>query len=872
MVGNLVIGGLILVIIIIFFFLKRIINVEKVNSEKKLEVALGNIEVLKNEIILYKKKDKNEKKSVGYIWNSIIECTKYSYSNEIMFEKSMEHLAGILRKALKCEYCSIGKIYRNNSDIIADDYAVNLDKKEDWKLYNEQLNAIKQVRSISLSEQESFISQAYNMNDNVVLFSGAKLQFSDNKHCELYRKKILKTGIIKNIGVIKLSGDKGDVHGYIQIINYKDENYLDIDRYILKSLSSLIQIAIDYQNQIKILNEKDNIINDFNFIQTLLNKDETADTLLEKIMAYLSKEFNARIISFRIPFLNGINKTPLFYMRKCYVSPDINDANAIQDYYECSRKIKSFSEMGGKEKMNCKNMADISLVDSNDNDYYEKYHLDLSTNNNCIIMPIIKNRYRDCCIKDSSKDICCDACCNPCNERFGKMYGIFKLRLLNNVDVDQQSLKRLFCLSQQITLIFNALVDSSDNQLMIHFISLLQKIDLSKLGQFDEQIVNLMRDTLEVKDCLIYRFKKDFDDSKTWYLSASTNSQIWENRENSAMPTTIDHVFKNKISAYYYNSKETGEEILNYPIDDTILFFPILNKERQSVGVFVFVGKRLGTNGISPAFWEQDISFTRFVINIVARLSEGDEEKKTFLHQLSHELLTPITEIVTECDNFLLRYDIADNESRSHMIKEMLEQIRKNIDSAFLFKSIIMDVEMIYTTSIKDIQCVITEIDDPKEILLTCIRMFEKEASFDKQIRIIPSITDMPTMYFDRYRMQQVFINLLKNAIHYSNPRSSVRIFYKTCDEHFNDSEVLSWHEIKFVNEGIGILEEDKDRIFKLYERGSNAKEKRPSGTGMGLFIISNIMKAHQGHCVIRRFANPTEISILLPNNEKQKL
>lgn len=867
----LLIAGIIPVIIIAYFWHITKIRLAKSQYQKKLELQVQTISQLKEELnICYKKgrEYKNEKKSIEDIWNSINECIRCSYSNENSFEKSMRHLAGTLRKSMKCEYCSIGKIYVNESNAIAEDYAVHLDKIENKKLYREQLNAIKQVRSISLNEKEYFLTLAYNLENKVTYFEGKNLELSNNKHLDLYKNKILKSGEINNIAIIKLEDAKGNICGYIQIINYKNKDCLIIDNCILDSLCSLIQVAINFQRQKQLLEEKDYIIRDFKFIQELLNKNETTDALLEKIMAYLSQEFNAGIISFRIPFLNGTKKTPLFYMRKCYVSPLIHNANKIQEYYELNRKIKSFEEMGGKEKMNCKDMSEISFVDSQDNDYYEKFDLNLAIDNNCIIMPIIKNRYRERCIKDSTECICSNACINPCNSRFGKMYGIFKLRLLNE-NKNKQTLERITCLSQQITLIFNALADSLDNQLMIHFTSLLQKVDLSKLGQFDEQIVTLMRDTLEVKDCFIYRCKKEFNNEKILYLSASTNSSIWDNRESMAIPTLVNDVFQSKTSAYYYDTKETREEILNYPVEDTILFFPILNKEKQSVGVFVFMGKKLGSNGISPAFWEQDISFARFAINIVSRLSEGDEEKKTFLHQLSHELLTPITEIVTECDNFLIRYNSADNESKSHMVKEMLEQIKKNIDSAFLFKNIIMDVEMIYTTSIKDIQCSITEIEDPKDILLTCVRIFEKEASFEKQIKIIPSITDMPTMFFDRYRMQQVFINLLKNAIRYSDVRGEVNIYYKTCNEDIDGLGIQAWHEIKFVNYGIGILEEDKERIFKLYERGKNAKEKRPSGTGMGLFIINNIMKNHKGHCIIRRLSNPTEISILLPNNKK---
>ena len=88
----------------------------------------------------------------------------------------------------------------------------------------------------------------------------------------------------------------------------------------------------------------------------------------------------------------------------------------------------------------------------------------------------------------------------------------------------------------------------------------------------------------------------------------------------------------------------------------------------------------------------------------------------------------------------------------------------------------------------------------------------------------------------------QVFINLLKNAIRYSNPNSTIEVYYK-CDNYY--------HEIKFANTGIGIREEEKDLIFELFYRGIDAKHKIPRGTGFGLYLTREIMRAHNGDCLL---------------------
>ena len=74
------------------------------------------------------------------------------------------------------------------------------------------------------------------------------------------------------------------------------------------------------------------------------------------------------------------------------------------------------------------------------------------------------------------------------------------------------------------------------------------------------------------------------------------------------------------------------------------------------------------------------------------------------------------------------------------------------------------------------------------------------------------------------------------------------------------------YHEISFADVGIAIQEEEQETIFELFHRGEDAIEKFPRGTGMGLYIVRDIMRAHGGDCYVRQFDNPTEFAITLPD------
>ncbi len=90
----------------------------------------------------------------------------------------------------------------------------------------------------------------------------------------------------------------------------------------------------------------------------------------------------------------------------------------------------------------------------------------------------------------------------------------------------------------------------------------------------------------------------------------------------------------------------------------------------------------------------------------------------------------------------------------------------------------------------------------------------------------------------DSERLRQVFDNLLRNAIKYSPNGESVCIH--VCLD--GESYVAS-----VVDRGIGIPEEERERLFDRFSRGSNARRAKISGTGIGLFIVKMIVERHGG-------------------------
>ena len=105
-----------------------------------------------------------------------------------------------------------------------------------------------------------------------------------------------------------------------------------------------------------------------------------------------------------------------------------------------------------------------------------------------------------------------------------------------------------------------------------------------------------------------------------------------------------------------------------------------------------------------------------------------------------------------------------------------------------------------------------------------------------KNIHIhIAKETDIPMFSFDRNKINQVVNNLLFNALHYSNPDSTVKVVLKA-----EDGNVIT----EFADTGPGIDAEDVSRLFETYYRSKKRKER---GTGLGLAISKKIVEAHNG-------------------------
>lgn len=205
------------------------------------------------------------------------------------------------------------------------------------------------------------------------------------------------------------------------------------------------------------------------------------------------------------------------------------------------------------------------------------------------------------------------------------------------------------------------------------------------------------------------------------------------------------------------------------------------------------------------------------------------EEKKDLIGLLSHDLRAPLGSIQQLCD-----YMVSDEDVTIEECREYFRQISNSAkDQLALFQRIL---EILKNDDIDRFHLDLKPVAIT-EVLDTAIREV-KPLSEKKDIKIQIKSSGMHEVLADSKLLAQVLKNLLNNAIKFSHPGSSINV------ELTNDYKNV---KLKVVDSGLGFNPNDSEKIFQKFTSASKLGTNNEKSTGMGLYLSSKIVKAHQG-------------------------
>lgn len=276
----------------------------------------------------------------------------------------------------------------------------------------------------------------------------------------------------------------------------------------------------------------------------------------------------------------------------------------------------------------------------------------------------------------------------------------------------------------------------------------------------------------------------------------------------------------------------------------------LLGKEKlisREVSINQPVEKIFKVNAV-PIIREDILDGAVMVFHDITELRKLEKIRQDFVANVSHELKTPIASIKGYAET-LLEGAIDDRGNA----KEFINIIYQDSNRLANLIDDLLDLGKIESDKMK-MFFVPIEIEP---ILTRCLKVLDKAVKDKKLILSVNIVKSISKIMADEKRIEQVFLNLLDNAIKYNHDRGSIdiKIFV-------NDNFV----QIDITDTGIGIPERDILRIFERFYRVDKAHSQELGGTGLGLSIVKHIVLAHHGQVWVRsELAKGSTFSFTIP-------
>lgn len=213
---------------------------------------------------------------------------------------------------------------------------------------------------------------------------------------------------------------------------------------------------------------------------------------------------------------------------------------------------------------------------------------------------------------------------------------------------------------------------------------------------------------------------------------------------------------------------------------------------------------------------------------------DANEAKSRFLANMSHEIRTPINAIMG-MNELILR------ESKEASTIEYAQNIASASESLLGIINDILDLSKIESGKME-----VVPVNYSLRTLITdCCKMIEGRASAKKLELIIDADKTTPcNLYGDDVRLHQIITNILTNAVKYTHEGSvTLRIRWKSAGDGKKILLIVSVEDT-----GIGISDENKEKLFGSFERFDNEKNKGIEGTGLGLAITKQLVELMDGN------------------------
>ena len=209
---------------------------------------------------------------------------------------------------------------------------------------------------------------------------------------------------------------------------------------------------------------------------------------------------------------------------------------------------------------------------------------------------------------------------------------------------------------------------------------------------------------------------------------------------------------------------------------------------------------------------------------------KANEQGRNFLLSITHELKSPIASIRLILETFLKR----------DLKREQIQKFSKSgLKETERLHTLVND--LLLSAKLETSYQLFPEAVQLDKLLIEIIQQLQEKyptTTFHHQIA-----KDIPSIQADKAGMTSVMLNLLENAVKYSPKESKIDVILGRTTESIS---------LAVADQGFGIPDREKKRVFDKFYRVGNEDTRQTTGTGLGLYIVRELVKAHNGKITLK--------------------